>query len=138
MKLFKWTDKQGKEVSWNEFKERFSKGINEVTPIQRLESSIFFQQIMTLGFFFGLCVSLYNYKSTWWLAIILFGGLSMNIIQYKGLKQQLDVFKNIEAQIKLGELEETQKEFSDALKGEVSEGSIKLAEEIIDTGEKDT
>ena len=118
MKLFKWTDKQGKEVSWNEFKERFAKEINEVTPIQRLESSVFFQQIMTLGFFFGLCVSLYNYKSTWWLAIILFGGLCMNIIQYKGLKQQLNVFKNIEEQIKIGEIESKQKEFLDALKGE--------------------
>jgi hypothetical protein len=111
MKLFNWTDKEGKEVSWKEFKERYKKGINEVTPMQRLESNIFFQQIMTLGFFLGLCASLYNYKTTWWLAIILFGGLCINIIQYKGLRQQLNVLKNIEEQFK-------QQDFLDALKGE--------------------
>jgi len=104
MKLFKWTDKQGNKMDWREFKDRWAKGINEVTPIQRLESSIFFQQIMTLGFFLGLCVAVFNYKTMWWLAIILFGGLCMNIIQYKSLKQQLNVFKNIEEQIKEDDL----------------------------------
>jgi hypothetical protein len=103
MKLFKWTNKEGKELNFNEFMNEWKKGINEVTPIQRLESSIFFQQIMTLGFFLGLCVAIFNYKTMWWLAIILFGGLCMNIIQYKSLKQQLNVFKNIEEQIKENE-----------------------------------
>jgi hypothetical protein len=144
MKLFNWTDKSGKEVSWKEFKQRWAKGINEVTPIQRLESSIFFQQIMTLGFFLGLCLALYNYKSMWWLAIILFGGLGMNILQYKGLKQQLDAFKNIEIQMKLNDLEREIKEDKEVIITEgkqlngMSEGAYKMAEEILDLGEKDT
>lgn len=105
MKLFKWKDREGKEVSWNEFKERWARGIKEVTPIQRLESSIFFQKIMTLGFFLGLCLSIYNYETMWWLAIILFGGTGINIIQYKSLKQQYDIYKNIEDSIKKQEEE---------------------------------
>ena len=81
-------------------KRYLGKSLNEVTPRQRLESSIFFQQIMTLGFFLGLSVALFNYKTMWWLAIILFGGTCMNLIQLKSLKQQLDIFKKIEEQIK--------------------------------------
>lgn len=95
-----WKTKTGEELNFKQFIERWKQGINEVTPMQRLESSIFFQQIMTLGFFLGLCLALYKYETMWWLAIILFGGLGMNIIQYKGLKQQLNVFKKIEEQFK--------------------------------------
>jgi len=114
-----WKDKEGKELTFSEFKERFKQGINEVTPIQRLESSIFFQQIMTLGFFLGLCVAIFNYQTMWWLAIILFGGLCMNIIQYKGLRQQLNVFKNIEEQIKIGEMEDKMEKIKEEIFNEV-------------------
>ena len=95
-----WTTKTGEELTFKQFVEKWKKGINEVTPMQRLESSIFFQKTMTLGFFLGLCLAIYNYKTMWWLAIILFGGLGMNILQYKSLKQQYTLFKNLEEQSK--------------------------------------
>ena len=97
-----WKTKLGEELTFSQFIKKWKEGINkaiiDVTPIQRLESNIFFVKTMILGFFLGLCVSLYN--NTWWLAIILFGGLGLNIIQYKTFKQQLNIFKQIEEQVK--------------------------------------
>jgi putative Mn2+ efflux pump MntP len=91
-----WTDKDGNKLDWKEFKERYNKGKEAITPVQSLETNVFFQQIMTLGFFLGLCVTLYNWKTSWWLAIILFGGLGLNITQLKSLRKQLKTLRAIE------------------------------------------
>jgi putative Mn2+ efflux pump MntP len=102
MKIFK--DRDGNKLTFSEFIERWKKGISEVTPKQKLESSLFFQAIMTAGFFFGFCFAIYHYSTMWWLAIILFGGLGVNVIQYLGLRQSLNVFKKIEEEFEKQEI----------------------------------
>jgi hypothetical protein len=95
-----WKDKEGKEVDSKEFMERWKKGINEVTPIQNLGISIYFQTIMTLGFLLGFGVAIWNFKTMWWLAMILFGGFGMNFMQLKGLRKQLKTLKSIENELR--------------------------------------
>ena len=95
-----WTDKYGNKLTLKQFKERYKEGVDKITPKQMLQSNIFFQQIMMLGFFFGLCLAIYNYKTMWWLAIILLGGLGINVVQYLGLQKQMNIFKKIEEQFK--------------------------------------
>jgi hypothetical protein len=99
-----WTDKQGNELTFSQFMRRFKEGVENITPIQKLKSNITGTRISLIGLFIGLILSIWKYKTLWWVGIILIGALINTIVQYYGFKQQLKIFKDIEKQIKGGNL----------------------------------
>ena len=94
-----WKDKQGNELTFSQFMKRWKEGIENITPQQKLKQNIIGTKISLIGLFIGLVLSIWKYKTLWWVGIILIGALFNTIVQYIGLKQQLKIFENIEKQI---------------------------------------
>lgn len=100
----KWLkDKEGNKLSFKEYMSKWKSGIEGITPLQRTKAQLSGTRIMLLGLFLGLIMSLIGYKTLWWVAIILVGGIINTSIQYIAQKQQLEIYKNIENQLKGGE-----------------------------------
>jgi len=91
-----WKDKEGNELSFNEFIEKWKSGVTNITPIQKLKTQLLGTKITLLGIFLGLCVSVYGWNNLWWVGIILTGAFINTAVQYLGLKQQLNMLKNME------------------------------------------
>lgn len=88
--------KSGETISWKEFFKRWGNGIKEVTPIQRLNQQVIFTKIMLIGLICGFITSILNYKTMWWISIILFAALGNTFIQYFALTNQQTLLKNLE------------------------------------------
>ena len=89
-------DKQGNKLTWKQFFKRWGEGIEGITPIQKLKTQLLGTKITLLGIFLGLCVSVYGWNNLWWVGIILTGAFINTAVQYLGLKQQLNMLKNME------------------------------------------
>jgi hypothetical protein len=92
-------DKEGNYLTWKEYKSRWIKGIEGITPIQKIKSQIWGTRISLLGIVLGLVMCMIGYKKLWWLGIILLGALIVTGTQYLGLIQQRRLFEDIEKQI---------------------------------------
>ena len=91
-----WKDRDGKRITGKEFIKRWGEGIEGVTPNQKMKTQLIGNKIMLLGYFLGLCMAIYGYKTLWWLGVILLGGTINTTIQYINIKQQVIMFKKIE------------------------------------------
>lgn len=91
-----WTDKKGNKLTYKEFINRWKKGIEGITPKQRIKTQINGYLITMIGLVLGIIFSLLDIKRLYWLGIILLGGLIINIMQMLGLIQQMIRFKKIE------------------------------------------
>lgn len=89
-------DKVGNQLTWKEFFKRWGEGIEGITPIQKVKTQLLGTRISLLGLFIGICVSLYVMETLWWVGIILLGAIINTGVQYLGLKQQLNMFNNME------------------------------------------
>ena len=87
--------KDGEVISWKEFMIRWKKGIEGVTPEQKINGQIYGTTITFMGLFFGFGLSLWQFSKLWWLSLVLFGGMINTGIQLLGLYQQKKVFDNI-------------------------------------------
>jgi len=96
-------DKDGNKVTTKEFFQRWGKGIEGITPIQKLKTQITGTTITLIGLFLGLFVSIYSWKNLWWVGIILIGAIINTLVSFLGLIQQKRIFNNLEEQFKLGE-----------------------------------
>lgn len=94
-----WKDKQGNELTFKEFMQKWREGIEGISPLQKLKSQMWGTRISLIGIILGLFVSVYGYKNLWWVAIILLGALINTYIQYISFKQQINIFVNIEKQL---------------------------------------
>lgn len=92
-------DKYGNKLTWKEFFSRWKQGIEEIKPLQKMKTQVSGTKIILIGTSLGLTVSLFNFKTLWWVAIILFGALINTSIQYLGLKQQYDMLVKIEKRL---------------------------------------
>lgn len=97
-----WKDKEGKKITGKEFWNRFKEGINNITPVQKIENEARGSFIMCLGYLVGL-ISLIVYRKsfvvelfTYALMLIFIGALWSNVIKWLALRTQLKVFKGIE------------------------------------------
>jgi hypothetical protein len=94
----KWKDREGKEVTWSEFKTRWKSGIQKVTPSQQVKSQILFTYITIIGLLCGIVVSIWKFSTLWWLGIILLAGLGNTIVGLVGIYQkkfQLQKYEDI-------------------------------------------
>ena len=89
-------DKEGNKLTTKEFFSRWKKGIEGITPIQKLKTQVTGTRITLVGLILGLGVSIYGWKKLWWVAIVLTGAILNTGVQYLGQKQQLKLLKNLE------------------------------------------
>lgn len=106
-----WRDKQGNALSFREFMARWKKGIEGVTPFQQLKAQMFSTLVMLLGFVCGIVVTLFAFKSSWWITIILLGGLLNTSIQYLGQWQKKRLLEPYYLQEKIVALEDSLSKF---------------------------
>jgi len=100
MKMKFWRDKKGNWIDYKEFNKRFKEGVAGISPLQITSQQLMGMRIVLLGLLCGITVSLFNFKNLWWLFIILFGSLYVNITQYIGTWQKKKALEDIEKQFK--------------------------------------
>ena len=99
MKIYK--TKIGEKIDAKEFFKKWKKGINSITPLQKLQNEQRATFIMMVGYLVGL-ISLVIYREafvvvwfTYALIIIFFGALFGQVIKYLTLRTQLKLFKDL-------------------------------------------
>lgn len=100
-----WIDKQGNKLTFSEFRTRWKEGINRVTPQQQLDAQIRFTWLTLIGIMAGIIVTSYNFKTMWWLTIILVAAFANTGVGMVGLWQKRNMFRQIELNLKGGENE---------------------------------
>lgn len=91
-----WTDKSGDKLDAKEFIERMGEGIKEITPLQQTISQINSTWVMIIGITGGLIVTIKNFKSYWWMTLILGAALFNTAIQLLGLIQKRKTLRKME------------------------------------------
>lgn len=94
-----WKDANGRWIDAKEFKERFSKGVQQVTPLQQVNSQVLFSWITIIGIVCGMVVCIINAKTLWWLGIILVAALGNSAVGLIGLYQRKIQLDNIQKMI---------------------------------------
>lgn len=92
-----WKDTSGKWITPQEFRQRFSEGVQGITPLQQKKSQLFFTWLVILGLICGIVVSIYSWKTLWWLAIVLIAGLGNTCVGLIGAYQQYKILKNMDS-----------------------------------------
>lgn len=90
-----WKDKDGNKLTFKEFIARWKTGLETVNPYQQTVAQLTATKIMLLGVLIGLIVTIVNYKTGYWMAIILSGALLNTSVQYIGLKQKEKTLKQL-------------------------------------------
>lgn len=91
-----WRDREGRWIDAKEFRERFSKGVQGITPLQQTKSQIFFAYLTIMGIICGIIVSILSIKTLWWLGIILLAALGNTMVGLVGTYQKYKQLKNIQ------------------------------------------
>ena len=95
-----WTDKQGNELTFKEFMERWRKGIEGLTPLQTTKTQLHSTKIVLLGITLGMIFSLLDFKRLFWLFVILLGSLGITLSQLVVLWQKKRAYEDIERRFK--------------------------------------
>jgi len=81
-------DRDGNKITLSEFFSRWGKGIQQITPLQKMKYQLRGTFLIMVGLICGLVISLMAYETLWWVAIILTGALFVNGISYLSMRQQ--------------------------------------------------
>jgi hypothetical protein len=92
--------KTGEVITWKEAGKRFKQGIDNITPLQKLQNEIRGTLITLLGFIVAFIAVIIKRESIGLLAygliLIFLGSIITTGLKYLGMKQQLKFFKNID------------------------------------------
>ena len=88
-------DKQGNKLTFKEYLKRWSEGINGITKKQQIKMQIQSMYIVLLGMSIGIFVLLFNFKTMWWVAIVLVGALINLIITQIANYQRKEQLKKV-------------------------------------------
>jgi hypothetical protein len=92
--------KSGEIISWKEFFKRWSKGMKNLTPVQKTFNELISTTIILIGFIVGLVALVFFNKTfgavTYGLILIFIGSVCSNILKFFALLSQLELFKDIE------------------------------------------
>jgi len=78
------------------FMEKFKEGVQGVTPLAQAKIAQNSTWITVLGVLCGIGVALWNWKTMWWVFLILLGGLGITAVQLIGGAQKVKLLKDIE------------------------------------------
>ena len=95
-----WRTRDGEWIEGKEFLKRWGKGIEGVTPFQQSKSQLLFTWITVIGILCGIGISIYAYKTLWWLVIVLIAALGNTIVALIGLYQRYKQLKRIDETFK--------------------------------------
>lgn len=90
-----WTDKDGVKLTPKQFLERWRQGMQGVTPLQQSLIQVKSTWIIIVGVIAGLVIALINFKTLWWLFIILLGALGNTSVQLIGILQKKKLLEDI-------------------------------------------
>lgn len=91
-----WKDSDGRWIDFREFRTRFAKGVEGITPLEQTRTQLIFSWITVVGILCGLGVSIVAWKTLWWLGIILLAGLGNTLVGIIGIYQKYKQLKRIE------------------------------------------
>jgi len=66
--------------------QRWKQGIEDITQLQQIGVQLLFTRIILIDIVLGFIATIINYKTAWWLSIILAGAFGNTFIQYIALK----------------------------------------------------
>ena len=92
-----WKDKQGNELTFKQFTSRWKSGVESVSPLQQTKIQLNSTWIIIVGLAAGIVISVINYKTLWWLLLILIGGLGNTLVQLLGLWQKKNILSQFES-----------------------------------------
>ena len=93
-----WTDKAGKELTFQEFMTRWKQGMQSISPLQQFKSMQWGYLLMIIGSITGIVISIVTHL--WWLVIILLGNLVINGLAFLGNWQKIKLLSGLETQMK--------------------------------------
>ena len=90
-------DKAGNVLTWKEFFARWKQGIQQVTPLQQLKSSLFGYIIVFAGIIWGIVMAII--LKQYWLMTILIGSFVITAVQVLGTYQKYAILSKIEKEV---------------------------------------
>jgi|TARA_Y100000310_G_scaffold159030_1_gene158454 hypothetical protein len=88
-------DKAGNKLTFKEWMQRWSRGIEGITPLQQVNIQLKGTIIIILGLLCGIVISILGFSNLWWLMIILIGGLFNAVVQWVGQWQKKQILKRL-------------------------------------------
>lgn len=94
--------KSGEHISWKEALQRFKQGLEDISPIQKLENEVKGTLITLLGFIIALGAVIWKLDAIgligYGLILIFLGSIITTGLKYIGMRQQLKFFKETEGE----------------------------------------
>lgn len=107
--------KTGEKITWREAIKRFKKGVDNITPIQKLSNDMRGTFITLLGFIFSFGAVIWKRDTIGLLAyglmLIFLGSIITTGLKWLALRQQYKFIKSMEVQVDI-HLEEPKKELN--------------------------
>ena len=95
-------DKAGNKITFKEFMTRWKQGIDNITPIQKLENDVRGTFITLLGYIFAMGAVIWKFNDIGLLSIglilIFLGSVVTTGLKWIALKQQLKFIKNLDVE----------------------------------------
>lgn len=88
--------KSYKELGHKEFFRRWRVGMEETTPYEQAKVQKNFTMITLYGIGIGFGISLYFWRTAWWLAIILAGAFGNTFIGLMAINQRIRLLEKLE------------------------------------------
>jgi|TARA_R100000501_G_C2602552_1_gene99238 hypothetical protein len=86
-------DKEGNQLTWKEYGERFKQGLEMISPLQQMKISFRGSLIVVVGLIIGLWAT---FNSVWWLFIVLCGASINTLVSLLGTWQKIRSLSKIE------------------------------------------
>ncbi|GBE19386.1 hypothetical protein BMS3Abin17_00109 [archaeon BMS3Abin17] len=93
-----WRDRKGKKVKTKEFFKRWKDGVNGITPLQQVKTTLWSFPLIIGGLITGIVISIIN--KSWWLVLILSGSLPITLMQIVSTYQKYRAIKRVEEAMK--------------------------------------
>ena len=92
----KYKTPSGEEITMKEFLSRWKKGIMKVGITSQTKIQVRSTWIIVIGILAGMVISLINFKTLWWLFIILTGALGNTGVQLISLIQKKNLLNSLQ------------------------------------------
>ena len=105
MPRIKRGSRAGEVISWEEWFTLAKKGIANISPLEQAKSERIGSILTLVGTLAGIVVMAFQFKTFWWIEIILIGSLMLTVLQYLSIVKKIKVFtemENLNSEVKNG------------------------------------